>query len=211
MHSPNEIPYWTQFFELKMGYEYELSFNRMKIKYLEAPYETNCVNYDVDSTNGYQMNIDCLHHCMEQTMHSVCSPCKGTKLHQCCFITHYNVWPINWINKYNFSHLKYCQHNPCFYKKRNSVLNKCKMNCRQECVSRYYFVNERHSANWTTQRNWDKMTLIYVYDNRMPDQVTEHTEDMTFIDFFGTFGGTVGIWLGLSIITVFNFLVKYFN
>ena len=211
MHSPNEFPLSAQFFELKMGYEYSMAFNRMKIKYLEPPYETNCVNYNLDSINGYQMNIECLQHCIEQTMHKVCSPCKGTKFHQCCFITKSNVWPINWINKYNYGHLEYCKHERCFWTKRNSVMNKCKLQCQKECVSRYYIVNERSSTNLTTHRNWDKSTVIFIYDNKIPDQATEHTPDMTFIDFFGTFGGTVGIWLGLSVIALFDYLIKHFN
>ena len=210
MHSPNEFPYPALFLDLKMGYSYDLPFNRMKIKYLEAPYDTKCVRYDLDSKKGYQMNIECLEHCFEKTMHKVCAPCKSKK-HQCCFITYYNVWPINWINKYNYGHLKYCQRDTCFYRKRNSVMNTCKLQCEQDCISRYYFVNERSSVNLTTYRNWDKKALIYVLDSKMPDQVTEHTEDMSFIDFFGTFGGTVGVWLGLSVVALFDYLIKHFH
>lgn len=211
MHSANDFPHHTQFLELKMGYKYDLSFDRIKIKYLEAPYETNCMNYDLDSTDDYQMNAECLHHCYQKTMHQICSPCTNKSDH-CCFILNSQMWPINWINKHNYGHLKYCNMMNCFYEMEDVVLNQCKLQCKQDCITRYYSVDEKLHDNSIVHLDiWRNLTYIRVISNEMPDHVTEHTPAMTFEDFFGTFGGTVGIWLGLSVIALFDYIIKHYN
>ena len=76
----------------------------------------------------------------------------------------------------------------------------CIDKCRPECHNRYYnYCFDSKEINGT-----DHMTFIYIHHNQLPDQLTEHIEDITFIDFFGTFGGLFGIWLGLSAFAIFK-------
>ena len=81
----------------------------------------------------------------------------------------------------------------------------CMDKCRPECHNRYYN-NDFDSQEIT---DTDYLTFIYIHHNQLPDQLTEHIEDMSFIDFFGTFGGLLGIWLGLSAFAIFKTMFNW--
>ena len=208
-----------QYLELRMGFYHTLSFNKMKIKYLEAPYQTNCLNYNLDSTDGYQMNVECVQHCLEHRAQQKCSLCQN-QLQKCCFeLMDGSIWPINWINKYHYGNLTYCQSNSCIYLEKNSLLYQCESECKKNCINRYYTVNEIRSdiipsdLFGTNANTWIRKTSTFIklVKSKLPDEVTEHRPEMSFNSFFGNFGGTVGIWLGLSVIAVFEYLIKYYN
>ena len=80
-----------------------------------------------------------------------------------------------------------------------------KNKCRPDCHNRYYNYNfDSQETNET-----DHMINIYIHHNQLPDQLTEHIEDMTFTYFFGTFGDLFGIWLGLSALIIFKTMSEW--
>lgn len=211
MHSSNDFPYGAQYFDIKMGNRYEFRFNRWKIKLLEAPYETNCVYYNLESRDSYTMNMECTLHCYEQELQRKCFQCSKKSNCEPCFLSSMYSWTMDWLKKYDYDKLKPCgpEYKACHSANGHALHNLCIERCRPDCVSRYYFLDDNSPENLTTSDNWAKMTQLYIYDNKMPDQITEHTEDMTFVDFFGTFGGVFGIWWGLSIVAIIEFIMKY--
>ena len=127
----------------------------------------------------------------------------------------------------SYQDLKLCEHyymrpNPEIVNERVKTRTECEVICRPDCVNRYYkkaikgyeqkelLLNDEVSLN---------MTGISFFPNNLPDQITEHMEEMTFIDYSGNFGGLVGVWLGFSIATVISDLMviirdkclKHFN
>ena len=81
----------------------------------------------------------------------------------------------------------------------------CELKCRPDCVNRYYQksfkVYDELLFDYKVPLNTTEITYLH---NNMPDQITQHIEEMSFVDFFGTFGGLVGVWLGFSIATVIS-------
>ena len=81
----------------------------------------------------------------------------------------------------------------------------CEKKCRPNCVNKYY---EKHKEIYDPGLYNFKLpmgtTTLSFYHNNMPDQITKHVEKMTLVDFFGHFGGVVGLWLGFSITTVIS-------
>ena len=86
---------------------------------------------------------------------------------------------------------------------REKVRTICEVKCRPNCVNRYYkkLIKMYETPDYVMPVN---MTEIFFGHNNMPDQITQHIEEMTFVDFSGTFGGLVGVWLGFSIATVIS-------
>lgn len=53
------------------------------------------------------------------------------------------------------------------------------------------------------------MMKLIIRPNQLPDQSTQHIEEMSFIDFFGTFGGLLGLWLGISAVDISHRLIAH--
>lgn len=233
MHSSNIMPQnLYSFTELKTGHFFEIRYNRWKTKLLEWPYKTNCFNYDMDSDNYHRLRSDCIIQCIQEEVNRTCSECRHRDVVQChnCLIRYRNLWRMDAIKKYNYSDLKLCadvgvtsstdfelwaepSEDICISHNSEEADNKCQEKCRPDCLNRYYNFEIRLSEKLTSvtkaaHNEWNKDILVFVAHNQLPDQITEHTEDMSFVDFFGTFGGLFGVWLGLSAVAIFRFCLN---
>ena len=234
MHSSNIIPQnLDSFIELKTGFKYDIKYNRWKTKLLEAPYDTNCFKYDMDSDSGFKVRSDCVHKCVQEDVNSICSDCNDELIHQChkCLVRTDFLWRIDLLIKNNYSELKLCSDIPpgttlndvlkpskdlCVFYHQESIENNCQVKCKPDCLNRYYNFDVRLKEKFDAKdkvllTDWNRETLIFIGHNQLPDQITEHTEDMTFVDFFGTFGGLFGVWLGLSALAILHFFLNHFG
>ena len=53
--------------------------------------------------------------------------------------------------------------------------------------------------------------LLDITHNHIPDQTIEHSPKMLFEEITGTVGGLMGMWLGLSALAIFNYILHKFN
>ena len=158
---------------------------------------------------GDKMRIDCINECIGDNIKKITHNCLYP------FYVRYILWR-NESAYLSYQDLKLCEDNVNFYREikngrdkivneRVKMRNECEMKCRSDCVNRYY---KKLTTLIDELPSYDVLPLntakIQIYHNNMPDQLTEHMEGMTFIDFFGSFGGLVGVWLGFSIATVLS-------
>ena len=156
------------------------------------------------------MRVDCINECFGEKL-------KKTK-HKCTYS--FYIHPILWRNDSAYSSyqdLKLCDYNirdndwkplPHIVTERVKARLDCDVKCRPDFVNRYYKkdtqVYEELGFDYKVPLN---TTEINYFHNNMPDQITQHIEEISFVDFFGTFGGLVGVWLGFSIATVISDLM----
>ena len=154
--------------------------------------------------HGDKMRVDCINKCFGD---------KITKTNQNClhpFYPRYILWRND--SAYSSYHdLKLCEYNwtlfPQIVNARVKVRNECEVKCRPDCVNRYYQKVRKVYKLPNKYELAPNRTRISYFNNNMPDQITEHMQEMTFVDFFGNFGGLVGVWLGFSIATVISDLI----
>ena len=75
MHSPNTIHQDLtdeHFISLKTGQYYIIAFNRLKTILLKPPFDTNCINYDMNGNNGYKLRSDCINDCINNELNEKC-------------------------------------------------------------------------------------------------------------------------------------------
>ena len=75
---------------------------------------------------------------------------------------------------------------------------KCDVVCRQDCRTSYYDVFIDDKVKVPKVKPWDKMIGINLRHSPLPDQMVEHSPEMSFISFIANMGGLIGMWLGLS-------------
>ena len=89
--------------------------------------------------------------------------------------------------------LKFFDEN-CKFKQRTKF--QCENQCRPDCKFSYYSIDKQRKS----KKDWDR--YLYLLHSPMPDLIIKYTRQMTFIAFVCNFGGLLGMWLGLSILTV---------
>ena len=58
---------------------------------------------------------------------------------------------------------------------------------------------------------YDKTSVITIQHNRLPDLFVSYIPETTFVSFVGNFGGLLGMWLGISVISIFDDVFNLFN
>ena len=89
---------------------------------------------------------------------------------------------------------------------------KCQNQCPVTCVNHVYNLNviaDRHKWPQALKDSFLRAAISW-NDNQLPDQTTRHTPAVSFVQFISGFSGLMGMWLGLSAVTVLNYLLKYF-
>jgi len=78
---------------------------------------------------------------------------------------------------------------------------KCLPNCYQEIFD-YELLNSQSNNN----NHWNNDTIINII-LKSDDEISYiYRPRMTFTDFFANFGGLLSLWLGLSFVTIYDYL-----
>lgn len=206
MHSPNSIPPFNRlnYLQLEVGFAYSIAYSRIKSKLLEPPYATNCYDYRNNKMTEAQSRSECIEICVNKMLRK-CVPClhrSGTVFRKetiaknemmCTFRTSYDC--LNAKNK-EYNHV---------------LLNDlCENECKNDCDQEFYdFEIRNKEANH--YYSWSSLIDIKVMHRNSPDMMIEHLPKMTLIDFMSSFGGLMGIWLGLSVIAFYDFIINVFK
>ena len=152
------------------------------------------------------MRVDCINKCLGESIKKASGDCTSPFYHR------FVLWRND--SAYSSYHdLKLCDYHywdalPEIENERELGRIDCEEKCRPDCVNRYYQKQmkkyEKLLFNYKVPVNSTKMIFFH---NNMPDQITEHMKEMTFVDFSGNFGGLVGVWLGFSIATIISDLM----
>ena len=90
----------------------------------------------------------------------------------------------------------------------NRVQSECQNSCQSECTNRYYNYEIKKESNLYQESEWKKVSHVRITHNHLPDQTNEHLPETTFVTLTCNFGGLLGMWLGLSAMALFHFLLK---
>lgn len=217
MHSPNTFPQQMNgenFLRLKAGKWYEISYNRLKTVLLQPPYQTNCKVYNLKATDEHRLRSDCINDCIGQRLDESCFGNKTKNADRDerrfdCFFSYDGLWRRDLIERNKQNSFKLCSNSSlvsCFERNLNRVNRECQVTCQVECDNRFYNYNVKTNNKL---ENAKLFTLLTIEHNQLPDQITEHMEEMSLIQFIASFGGLTGMWLGLSVVVIPQYFLRF--
>ena len=202
IHSPNILPDLIvpgeNFVELRFGYDYDMRFSYIKIEHLKK-YDSGCFKYDFNYKHANNnIRSDCLLNCMRNL--AKCK--KGLEP------------PDSLLRREYFE--KNLDQKPKVCKIRPASLNKyhkqCNMKCPIECTFTYYTLDinfDQRRENLDVERY--TMASIRLKHNQLPDYIVKHVPETTFITFICNLGGMISLWLGFSILSLVQDIVRLTN
>ncbi|GIY44461.1 uncharacterized protein CDAR_221741 [Caerostris darwini] len=197
IHSPwNILNPFIEGFTLKPNKIYVVQVKEDIKNLLPYPYQTNCTDYikawKVRGWNGPLSKEMCIEECLlNQTMNN------------CMCVLPSNLYPHNFkfcgreaedcMNKINYTH--------CFVK------------CSPACHDRNfgYSVKEEDVMSdsmelHSSKRNWNRTAMVLFIFKRTQVNMYKYRAKYESIELFSLLGGFVGIWLGVSLIALLDFL-----
>ena len=211
LHSANLLPRYVKedsFRKIKLGVKNSISYKENQARLLPFPYKTDCRWYELSDRPDAQMRSDCIQQCTNEAM------LKQFPLNQCIFTaTNYNLMRENKLGQ--FANLSLCNY-PRFTQEtlQNGIKmlhlfdHKCRVKCRHSCIVKYYDfsvgVSKVHSLIQS-----DDQFAVFVQHYRLPDELVEHKPQMTWIELVSSFGGLLGMWLGLSVAFLLDSVITF--
>ncbi|XP_023228162.1 amiloride-sensitive sodium channel subunit gamma-like [Centruroides sculpturatus] len=203
VHSPFKVlnPF-IRGFKLQPGNIYYVDLFMEEKLSLQSPYRTNCRDYlkiwkEKNITGPFTWEM-CVHHC------------KLTKTSTNCGCVQKRI-----IYPHNFP---FCHSDDTCVSKLD--LEACYSSCRQECISHSFKVSVTHKRIpddllriykefypqnvYNTLRN---RCIILIFSVERPEFLLyQYLPKYEIIEVFSFIGGYLGMWLGISLFAIFNFL-----
>ena len=202
IHSSNSLPDFKiseNFLSLETDSDYQISYSQVNIHRLNEDYDTNCHEYDLDyKFANYNMRSDCI------------ASCYINKMRQYCEYNDLNAQSHYLLRRERIVHEQFKRMKPCWEKifDENIKINfECHGQCRFDCR----FKNFAFNVARTSKAKNPLMSWIHIRHNGLPDINVRHLPETTFIAFVCSFGGLLGMWLGLSMVSVFEVVSKLFK
>ena len=190
LHSPNNLPDLdineNNHVKLDQGQTF-IDYSLVSVDRLDSSYDTNCYEYNLDYKHAnFNMRSDCL------------SSCKHDASRTICLMTEQ---PSILLRKEYFQNKTFLNEEICRPYSIKIELG-CKTRCKLDCKFNFYLVNYRGIAYDNELRS--VVSTVRISHNNFPDVVVKHLPESTFISLVCNLGGLIGMWLGLSVLTVFN-------
>ena len=161
-----------------------LFFNKKTITRLSTPYQNKCIDY-LKSTSSELCYIKC-------------AKSRYKTMKKC--ISYENVWIFNTTD----DEYKICNMNELenFY---NFTENYCKNECIASCTEEVYEY-ELLEPQKTIKFSEEYSATIKMYFKSDNELEFVYRPRMTLIDFFGILGGLMSLWMGLSFLSLYDYL-----
>ena len=207
LHSRNILPELMKgenFVEIDSQNVYIISFSQIHIHLLKGSPEANCRQYNLghvtklNAMDQFNLRSDCIGLCV---IHQLKNICQIDCIHKSISLMRKGL--------FNEDDLTFCSDSlldkdalKCFQNELKLYF-KCSEKCENDCKTRYYDWNIQSKKSWPANS-----TVIAVKHSRLPDQFIRYIPETTFIAFVSNFGGLLGMWLGLSFLTIFDISYK---
>ena len=88
---------------------------------------------------------------------------------------------------------------------RTKLWSFCLNSCLNDCEFRYYTFTLKENLSFGNDQDSVEVSIDH---NNLPDILVKSIPEMTFMSFVCNFGGLLGMWLGISILLVFEEICK---
>ena len=193
IHSPNIIPrISSSYFQIESNQQKTgVKYSQLNVELLLEGFESNCAEYDIRNEHGtIRMESDCRINCIAEIVKEK----FNSKL----------PWQFNSKSEKDMIRREVSSSIDNITIDFNgildkNVLDKCSTKCKPDCNSKLYLTEiEDIEAN----KPWVHSASILFIHNSFPDIIVRHTLEMTLMSFVCNFGGLLGMWLGLSILSI---------
>ena len=213
VHSPNSLPDFRadeHFTELLPNKEYSITYSQINTELLGSGYDTNCKDYELDHKfANLSMRSDCISSCYLTKIKQICDT---TKVPSSMLLLRKQFLELNGeeellMEEQDMSLLAFCIDED----KEFETQLECSSNCKYDCKLNHYSWDLKVMNEWMKKEQWLKMGRIHMKHNRMPDVIVRHIPETSFITFVCSFGGLLGMWLGLSVLLIFDKTFSFVN
>ena len=198
IHSPNDIPNLSHdnFHHLNLDETAIIHFSQKNTELLGSGYDTDCWDYisGADESRS-RMKQECGLSCLRSLYFNKC----GKDI----FRTLGSLFRKEWLQMY--PKMKFMQHDECTAHIYTRMSYQCSRKCKNDCKFNYYEYDIKKSPRIWNDRN---VPLVTIRHNNLPDISIKHIPQITFISFVCNFGGLLGMWLGLSFLTISDNIIK---
>ena len=202
IHSPNTLPELTNdenFIVMNASKDYSVTYSQINTELLDSGYDTNCFKYDLDYKHANNMRSDCFTSCYLENIKPLCND----KIPDSSQLLRKEFLDYNRNDTFLYN---YCVHKT----KHFEIQTKCSRQCKFDCKFSHYLWDIKVKSEWTGDP-FVKSGMFQLKHNRMPDILIKHLPETTLISFVCSFGGLLGMWLGLNILVIFDSTINVIN
>ena len=172
----------------RAGTFYMGQYSQIKIERLGEQYDTDCVEYGIGKK--FLTRNDCLLSCHQDEHDRICN--DSSTMVNSVFLVRKQIFNMNANRLVNN-----CEE---YENMEHDIFLNCWKHCKQACTYSYYRVDfqELEDMDFGHSR-------LFAEHNEMPDILIKYIPEISFISFICNFGGLLGMWLGLSFLTMANY------
>ena len=187
VHSPLDLPdYNNDMIRFETKKQHIIQYYRLDVTMLGESFETNCKYYDLDNSLKTKTRSDCIIDCMRHSIYQM-KGCVDVFEPQLFLFREERLDQDQIINKCNLTRI-----NKQLYQQ---IKSECNHNCRMDCTTSFFNLNS-HSLEFSS--NW---AIFEIRHAATPDIKMTHHPETTLISVVCNFGGLLGMWLGMSILS----------
>ena len=213
---PNDwsVIYSSRRFILKKNKTYDLLFYKKTIRKLQNPYKTDCRSYEseINSTDIMSLSRDlCLTECVYDMVYEKYGCLNsGSNVIFGQKYSDYKVCNFSILTNESEDNIHEFQ-----YRMRYLCHFKCKSDCIQEIYEYELTEVDNEFDNELTQMNISinssDITYITLLSKHLGETSYNHLPKTKLTDFLCSLGGLCSLWLGLSVISIYDYLIFIFS
>ena len=193
LHSPNTLPtiLGGNYHFLTFGKTFTVMYSRIFTRLLGNNYDTDCFEYDLDyNYSTFNMRSDCVTWCYQREVNKLCH-------------SQAHIYSGDLFRREVWYQAKNMTFEHCFKNDTDKILaiySSCYKQCPKDCSFEYY---SKDIKSVLSNVNLDRIKII-LFHSDMPDITVNYVPDMTLLSLICNFGGLLGMWLGLSLLVMFE-------
>ena len=200
IHSPLSLPEFSNnWFNFEMNKHYMIQYYRLDMTLLGSAYETNCKHYGLDDHINISARSDCIADCLRNEIYQEYG-CVNSFEPELTLLREETL-----MNNQDQMIIK-CNKRRIDNKLLTKMKSACLHRCEKDCHTLYFNLNS-HSIEFL-----NKVSLsLRISHSATPDIILQYLPETTFISFVCSFGGLLGMWMGLSFMSLSRQFVTIFR
>ena len=205
----NHVSFSLRKFIIKANKSYDLIFSRKTTYKLSKPYRTDCKQYEseLNSTDIYSLSrVICINQCKLRLMLD-----KYNCLLSGSEMIYGQKYSDNHICSYSIQLAKGKDSLLDFYWKTDQI---CHLECKPDCIQEVFDIDlqevDKNNIDlrdiFNITEDDSDISYVSVYEKQFAETRHYHWPKTKLTDFLCNIGGLISLWLGLSIISIYDYL-----